>query len=498
VYMAYQWAGGMSYYDVLNFNSWGAPFAVCVCIWTNAMLQFWADHEKLYSMRWGTTEYEETEEELYSYQGEEKASYIDGRRGFKVVDVKSQMTRRRLSGLVMSTLSLLFVSTFAVTFYLKFWMITHDMADTSIVADVLNAVTIFCLDGFYNWAAVKATSYENCRTQTEFNDSLITKLFINGFCYNYAPTIYIAFFKKLIGDPCLQDSCMGELGQTLTVVFCAKSFSSHFSNYVLPKLKSFFTTGEDSASYWGSDSDTGKDRNTGKPRTVAEAEEANAMATQYNKAGVLEEQFNKPEYPAVFTDYNEISIQFGFIALFVTAFPVAPFLAMVLNFIEDRVDGWKLLHVMRRPWPGQAEDIGSWYAIFNIVSVIGILFNGGIICYTMDLLEDQTAVYRIGAFLIFCSVCFFARAASMAYFSLELEQQAGIQVRRQDHLCKKVIQQIPDDIDYEDCSGLSMSYVQSAHYYTSNAEHQALSDSARFFVHTTDAHDDDDGQYAAP
>ena len=88
---------------------------------------------------------------------------------------------------------------------------------------------------------------------------------------------------------------------------------------------------------------------------------------------------------------------------------------MVLNFIEDRVDGWKLLHAMRRPWPQQAEDIGSWYAIFNIVSVIGILFNGGIMCYTMDLLEDQTPSYRIGAFLLFCFVCFSGRALSLMY-----------------------------------------------------------------------------------
>jgi hypothetical protein len=49
-----------------------------------------------------------------------------------------------------------------------------------------------------------------------------------------------------------------------------------------------------------------------------------------------------------FKDYGEMVIQFGYCTLFVAAFPLAPVLALVNNWIELRVDGWKLCQVMTR------------------------------------------------------------------------------------------------------------------------------------------------------
>jgi hypothetical protein len=46
-----------------------------------------------------------------------------------------------------------------------------------------------------------------------------------------------------------------------------------------------------------------------------------------------------------FKDYAEMIIQFGYCTLFVAAFPLAPVLALVNNFIEIRLDAWKLCQV---------------------------------------------------------------------------------------------------------------------------------------------------------
>ena len=39
--------------------------------------------------------------------------------------------------------------------------------------------------------------------------------------------------------------------------------------------------------------------------------------------------------------------QYGYVTLFVGAFPLAPLLALVSNYVEIRMDGYKLLRVFR-------------------------------------------------------------------------------------------------------------------------------------------------------
>ncbi len=136
-----------------------------------------------------------------------------------MVDAKQQSQRKRVSTLAILSLSTIVMLVIAACFFFKFWLIMHNYSDYSFLADVLNAISIVLLDVVYKAIAKKMTSFENCRTQTEFNDSLITKLFVFGFCNSYAPSIYIAFGKKTFNDPCLGNSCMGELGQTMFIIF---------------------------------------------------------------------------------------------------------------------------------------------------------------------------------------------------------------------------------------------------------------------------------------
>ena len=174
------WLQSGNYFIAVN-SAWSVPvFALIVCGWALIFIRTWATKEKYYSMRWGSTEFEETEAELPSYIGTEKRSYIDGS-WLKIVDRKDQNIRSRVSTLVISSLSLLVVGVIAVAFYFKFWMITHNMTNYTVIADLMNALSIAVLDVVYKRVAIRMTSFENHRTQTSFNDSMITKLFLFSF-----------------------------------------------------------------------------------------------------------------------------------------------------------------------------------------------------------------------------------------------------------------------------------------------------------------------------
>ena len=53
-------------------------------------------------------------------------------------------------------------------------------------------------------------------------------------------------------------------------------------------------------------------------------------------------------------------IQYGFVTLFVAAFPLAPLLALLNNIIEIRLDAYKFVCVQQRGPTVKAQDIGKF------------------------------------------------------------------------------------------------------------------------------------------
>lgn len=68
-------------------------------------------------------------------------------------------------------------------------------------------------------------------------------------------------------------------------------------------------------------------------------------------------------------------IQFGFITLFVAAFPLAPLFALLNNIFEIRLDAYKFVVNTRRPIPAQARNIGIWMTILDLLSNVAVLCN---------------------------------------------------------------------------------------------------------------------------
>ena len=70
-----------------------------------------------------------------------------------------------------------------------------------------------------------------------------------------------------------------------------------------------------------------------------------------------------------------LAIQYGFVTLFVAAFPLAPFFALANNIIEIRLDAFKYLTQCRRPRAERASDIGIWYRILKTITYLSVFTN---------------------------------------------------------------------------------------------------------------------------
>ena len=80
----------------------------------------------------------------------------------------------------------------------------------------------------------------------------------------------------------------------------------------------------------------------------------------------------KFQYDGTFEDYLEMFIQFGYVILFSSAYPLAGLCALINNIIEIRGDAFKLCHVHQRPFGQRVNNIGSWQVI-NINNSLYIL-----------------------------------------------------------------------------------------------------------------------------
>lgn len=68
-------------------------------------------------------------------------------------------------------------------------------------------------------------------------------------------------------------------------------------------------------------------------------------------------------------------LQFGFITIFVCAFPLAPLFALLNNWIEIRLDAHKFVCETRRPVAERAEDIGVWFDILQVLAQLSVISN---------------------------------------------------------------------------------------------------------------------------
>ena len=68
-------------------------------------------------------------------------------------------------------------------------------------------------------------------------------------------------------------------------------------------------------------------------------------------------------------------LQFGFVTIFVAAFPIAPLFALLNNWVEIRLDANKYISENRRAVAERAQDIGVWFTILDALAQLAVISN---------------------------------------------------------------------------------------------------------------------------
>ncbi|NXP28326.1 ANO6 protein, partial [Scytalopus superciliaris] len=379
------------------FDSFGTlVFAVFMGIWVTLFLEFWKRRQAALEYEWDTVEYLEQEEQVRPEyearcthvvmneitQQEEHVPYTACGKCIRMTFCTSAiffwilLIIASVIGIIVYRLSVFLVfsatlsqhisGTEAIRKYLT------PQTATSITASLISFVVIMILNIIYEKVAILITDFELPRTQTDYENSLTTKMFLFQFVNYYSSCFYIAFFKgKFVGHPgnpvywlgkyrneeCDPGGCLLELTTQLAIIVGGKAIWNNIQEVLLPLVKNLI----------------GRYSAAARSEKVVPRWEEDYHLQPIGKLGL-------------FYEYLEMVIQFGFVTLFVASFPLAPLLALINNMLEIRLDAWKLTTQFRRMVPQKAQDIGAWQPILQGIAILAVVTNAMIIAFTSDMI----------------------------------------------------------------------------------------------------------------
>ncbi|CAF4896928.1 unnamed protein product [Pieris macdunnoughi] len=386
-------------------NSTTVFFAIFMSFWGACFLELWKRYSAEMTHRWDLTGFDVYEEHprpqylaRLAHVKRTQLNVVTGERepmvpfwrmrlpaalmSFSVVALLVLLALATVLGVVLYRMSLLGASIFREQDPNSLIAYSPIMF-TSATAACINLVFICIFNYIYQYLAERLTEKELLRTQTEFDDSLTLKIYLLQFVNYYASIFYIAFFKgKFVGRPgaymrlfgqrqeeCSPGGCFLELSIQLAIIMVGKQFINTIVEMMMPYLLKWWNI----------------IRAIGRKNTIK-------SSLRWVKDFKLVDFGNMGLFP----EYLEMVLQYGFVTIFVAAFPLAPLFALINNILEMRLDASKFLSCYRRPVPQRVNDIGVWYKILDSIGKVSIITNGFIIAFTSDFIPRLVYKYTSG------------------------------------------------------------------------------------------------------
>ncbi|CAI5445945.1 unnamed protein product [Caenorhabditis angaria] len=360
-----------------------AFFAVFMSIWGSVFVQIWKRNNSVLSYQWNSEDFHSVEPDRPEFRGSKlKEDPITGE------DVWISPAVIRYFKFVVSFLfvsffmSLTFISLMLVTL-LKIWANHFFKCDTSytfncwfvtaVIPSVLNTLSTMGLGAVYSNLVEKLNRWENHRTETDHNNSLIVKIFAFQLVNTYTSLFYVAFFRPeshgfqsngLFGlgesfkDTCIDETCGSLLAVQLLTHTLIKPVPKFTMDVVLPYLIKIFRIHQ-----WSSRTDIRFENN----------DETNVLIREWLKPSAGD---------FVLWEMNEKIIMFGTTMMFASLFPLAPLLSLIIGFVDMRIDAHRLIWFNRKPIPQITTGIGIWLPILTFLQYCAVFTNAFIVAFT--------------------------------------------------------------------------------------------------------------------
>uniref|UniRef100_A0A0K0DDD1 Anoctamin n=1 Tax=Angiostrongylus cantonensis TaxID=6313 RepID=A0A0K0DDD1_ANGCA len=409
-YCDFQFLGNSCVYAKMSYlfdNGSTVVFAALMSVWATLFLEGWKRYHAEIAWKWGLLDIVVEEETVrpefqfrvktkrYNPVTQQEEPYLSGK--------KKLANFTAAAATVLFFICLVLAVVFGMVVYRVICMRLLASMDNpaidsfaflivSMTAAAINLVVIITMNYFYNSLAHRLTRWECPRTQADFDNSYTAKVFLFQFANYYSSLFYIAFFKGILSqipgtkdndgnvkiagyrlEGCDPAGCFVELVVQLATIMCGKQFFSAFIEFAYPNFMSLMRK-------WQLMVPLVETKKQRKNRIRKEHSKKMKNLTRWEA-----DYYLYPTYDQfLFDEYLEMVLQFGFVTLFVSAFPLAPLFAVINNIFEIRLDAYKFLITTQKPVPAQAKNIGVWLSILDVISKFSVIINALVIAFTSD------------------------------------------------------------------------------------------------------------------
>ena len=298
---------------------------------------------------------------------------------------------------------------------------TLNSTSANAAAGMLNAVAVSVMNGVYSRVAVWLTDIENHRTASEHEDALLRKKSLFHFLNEYSSLIYIAYLKAVfdlqthnynsyssldtfgLHDPQGQPyrdtcglmgtepysqlangrhvfvrsqndgGCMRDFWIQMLFLVVAKPLYEIPLRLLVPKVVEHCkkVTRRSLVKRNGMASGTRVVEGVEGGATTGDAtSDAELLAHR----SALEDELAKDEFHGTFGMFDTKLVQFGYVVMFSSAFPLAAAAAVLANMVELRIEAHKMLHATRRPRYRRAKHF-PFLGVLSTYSWVALMLN---------------------------------------------------------------------------------------------------------------------------
>ncbi|KAJ3089223.1 Anoctamin-7 [Quaeritorhiza haematococci] len=369
------------------FTPW---YGFIMSLWATLFLEFWKRRNNYLAYVWATNDFESVQHRRFEFKPNiVRRSLVTGKLE-PHFPAASRWLRQFITGIVIMVSIVIIVGSVVAQIIFNVWIkyalslpttskdpfyglaTSKDVA--SILSSLVGLLSVLVLRQTYIPVAVALNRWENYRTDTQFEDAMILKRWIfeliniNARMFYYVDLFYQLLFIFL-GDLIIGRSQETRQKKSERHWFWRKKAKEVYPSPLGSPLEAIQSGSA-----------------TGSP-----AEQSTMQQQQQQHVGLHEQHYHDeklPLYDGFLIDYLAKVIQFSYVTIFVTAFPIGPFFAWINNVIELRGDALKLLLMHQRLIPERAQDIGIWFTILRFVAVIAVTTNATLVAFMSNFFEE--------------------------------------------------------------------------------------------------------------
>ncbi|KAK4082415.1 uncharacterized protein Triagg1_2227 [Trichoderma aggressivum f. europaeum] len=365
-------------------------YTILTVVWCTVFLEYWKVREVDLSVRWQVRGVNKTKTNRPEYTYEKVIVDQYGRTihySPKWKQISRQLLQLPFMAIATVALGFLISAVFAVEILISDSYDGPSNFYLDYLPTVLLAVLIPYISSYLETVAKWLTDYENHRTADNHEMSLTQKIFVLSIITNYLPILLTAFVYVPFGDqifPWLEDHIVQfapSIGHHLTEIpfrldsdrlrhevitlTVTGQLSSFFEENLLPLIKH-------KMSGWYREYRRAYTKDTILISMVTDDQDETEFLEKRRNEATLE-HYNVQD------DIAELVLQFGYLALFSSAWPLIPLGFLINNWVELRSDFAKISIEHQRPAPVRADGIGPWVVSLEILVWLGSITSASIV-----------------------------------------------------------------------------------------------------------------------